>query len=155
MSLMACGNNYNKNDDGEIDSLTISENVTKETATKKEEHKEATTENKEMIENSETIEIKEIIHNYVLNGPSDLELMSYAQTGLEDFYLNCEYSRNTRDYTFTNTDLKYEIEGEVSVSKNASKEKFFMIIKFVDENYEQYDLICYNLEMRYYMRLIV
>ena len=71
--------------------------------------------------------------------PSDIELMSYAQTVLDDNLSNPQYSSSKKDYNFVNTGLKYKIEGEVTT--NGKKENFYMIIEFTDENYEEYDLI--------------
>lgn len=70
---------------------------------------------------------------------SDIELMSYAQTVLDDNLSNPQYSSSKKDYNFVNTGLKYKIEGEVTT--NGKKENFYMIIEFTDENYEEYDLI--------------
>jgi hypothetical protein len=71
--------------------------------------------------------------------PDDIELMTYAQTVLDDNLNNIKYSRNTSDYTFINTNLRYKIEGKVTV--NSLNEKFFMIIEFDDESYKSYTLI--------------
>ena len=67
--------------------------------------------------------------------PSELDLMSYAQTVLDDNMNNPKYSRNQSDYKFVGTDLRYKIEGKVN------GENFWMIIQFVDNNYKEYDLI--------------
>ncbi len=65
--------------------------------------------------------------------------MSYAQTILDDNLNNPKYSRNKTDYTFVKTNLRYKIEGEVTV--NSENQKFYMIIQFVDNTYKKYDLI--------------
>lgn len=80
-------------------------------------------------------------YNDMSNGPSELELMSYAQTVLDNNLPGCRYSHNKTEYTFVKTNLRYKIEGELFRSKDASSEKFYMIIEFIDENYEIYDLI--------------
>lgn len=74
-------------------------------------------------------------------GPDDIELMSYAQTVLENNISGCVYSRNTDDYNFVKTNLRYKIEGEVSKTKEELPENFYMIIEFTDDSYEIYDLI--------------
>ncbi len=71
--------------------------------------------------------------------PTDIELMSYTQTVLEDNLNNPSYSSNTSDYKFVNTLLRYKIEG--SVTENSVTDKFYMIIEFVDDTYKEYDLI--------------
>ncbi len=73
------------------------------------------------------------------NEPDDIELMSYAQTVLKDNLSNPKYSSNKSDYTFIKTNLRYKIEGKVTV--NGVKENFYMIIKFVDGTYKEYDLV--------------
>lgn len=73
--------------------------------------------------------------------PSDLEIMTYAQTVLDDFYKNCKYSRNKRDYNIIGTGLRYKIEGEVALNSSSNYEKFYMIILFTDNTYKKYDLI--------------
>ncbi len=75
------------------------------------------------------------------DGPSELELMSYSQTVLEDFFPKCKYSRNESDYKFVKTNMRYKIEGAVSVDSSYASENFYMIIQFLDEKYETYDLI--------------
>lgn len=80
-------------------------------------------------------------YNDMSNGPSELELMSYAQTVLDHNLPSCKYSRNKADYNFVKTNLRYKIEGEVTASDDASPENFYMIIQFVDQTYEAYDLI--------------
>jgi hypothetical protein len=78
---------------------------------------------------------------YTSKGPDDIELMSYAQTVLENFFPECKYSRRKDEYTFVNTNLRYKIEGEISKTKDETPEKFYMIIAFTNEEYESYDLI--------------
>lgn len=73
------------------------------------------------------------------NEPDDIELMSYAQTVLKDNLSNPKYSSNKSDYTFIKTNLRYKIEGKVTV--NGVKENFYMIIKFIDDTYKEYDLV--------------
>ena len=67
--------------------------------------------------------------------PTQIELMSYTQTVLEKNLINAKYSRNTKDYNFINTGLRYKIEGKVN------NEKFWMIIEFTDKTYKTYDLV--------------
>lgn len=71
--------------------------------------------------------------------PDDIELMSYAQTVLEDNLNNPKFSHYKGDYTFVNTNLRYKIEGNVTIDN--SKEKFYMVIEFIDDSYKEYDLI--------------
>ena len=71
--------------------------------------------------------------------PSKIELMSYAQTVLEKNVYNASYSRNSEDYTFIETGLRYKIEGIVKTSNG--NEKFYMVISFTDSTYTKYDLI--------------
>lgn len=67
--------------------------------------------------------------------PDEIELMTYAQMVLEDNLYKPDYSSYKGDYEFIKTGLRYKIEGKVN------GEKFWMIIEFVDETYEEYDLI--------------
>lgn len=69
------------------------------------------------------------------NEPTDVEIVSYAQTVLDDNLTNPKYAYGTSDYTVIGTGLRYKIEGKVN------SEKFWMIIQFVDESYKEYDLI--------------
>lgn len=78
--------------------------------------------------------------------PNEIELMTYAQTVLEDYYPNCEYSHNKADYKIVKTDLRYKIEGEISVSKAAMPTPFYLIIQFTNEEYDTYDLISLQLD---------
>ena len=71
--------------------------------------------------------------------PDEIELMSYAQTVLDDNLNNPIYSSYKKDYTFINTNLRYKIEGNVTT--NNITNKFYMIIEFVDDSYKVYDLI--------------
>lgn len=67
--------------------------------------------------------------------PDEIELMSYAQTVLKDNLNNPKYSSYKGDYNFIGTGLRYKIEGKVN------NERFWMIIQFVDDTYQEYDLI--------------
>lgn len=67
--------------------------------------------------------------------PSNIELMSYTQTVLEDKITNPNFSNNTKDYNFIGTGLRYKIEGIVN------GEKFYLIINFVNEDYKEYDIV--------------
>ena len=71
--------------------------------------------------------------------PSDIELMSYAQTILDDNLISPKYSSNTKDYTFTQTGLRYKIEGRVTTE--GLSQKFYIVINFTDSKYTEYDLI--------------
>lgn len=71
--------------------------------------------------------------------PSNIELMSYAQTVLDRNLDNPKYSRNENDYTFVNTFLRYKIGGKVTV--NSKEEKFYLIIQFTDNTYTEYDVV--------------
>lgn len=73
--------------------------------------------------------------------PDDIALMSYAQTVLKDLYPDCEYSHEKSDYKFAGDKLRYKINGDVALSKNSAIEPFYMIIQFIDEHYDTYDLI--------------
>lgn len=73
------------------------------------------------------------------NTPTDMELMSYAQLVLDDNLNNPKYSRSTSDYEFIQTNLRYKIEGTVTV--NSTSNKFYMIIEFTDDTYKNYNLI--------------
>lgn len=76
------------------------------------------------------------IENDKIEKPDEIELMSYAQTVLDDNLINPKYSSYKKDYTFiNNTELRYKIEGEVN------NEKFWMIIEFIDDTYKDYNLI--------------
>ena len=73
------------------------------------------------------------------NTPTDMKLMSYAQLVLDDNLNNPKYSRSTSDYEFIQTNLRYKIEGTVTV--NSTSNKFYMIIEFTDDTYKNYNLI--------------
>ena len=60
---------------------------------------------------------------------------------MDDFYKNCKYSRNKRDYNIIGTGLRYKIEGEVALNSSSNYEKFYMIILFTDNTYKKYVLI--------------
>ena len=74
--------------------------------------------------------------------PTDVEIFTYAQTVIEDFYPDSKFpSDSMREYKFVKTNLRYKIEGTFKENKNASYEDFCMIIEFLDDKYETYDLI--------------
>lgn len=73
--------------------------------------------------------------------PDEIALMVYAQTVLKDLYPDCEYSHDKGDYKFVKTALRYKIEGDIIASKDSLTEPFYMIIQFIDEEYDTYDLI--------------
>lgn len=76
------------------------------------------------------------------NEPDNIELVSYAQTVIEEFYPDSKFPLNsTREYKVVKTALRYKIEGTFKETKDASYEDFCMIIEFVDDKYETYDLI--------------
>ncbi len=67
--------------------------------------------------------------------PGEIELMTYAQMVLKDNLSNPNYSSYKGDYEFIGTGLRRKIEGKVN------NKKFYMIIEFVDDTYEDFDLI--------------
>lgn len=67
--------------------------------------------------------------------PDKIDLMSYAQTVLDDNLNNPDYSSYKDDYEFVETGLRYKIEGKVN------NKDFWMIIEFTDDTYTEYDLI--------------
>lgn len=69
------------------------------------------------------------------NEPDEIELMSYAHLVLKDNLNNPKYSSYKEDYDFIGTGLRRKIEGRVN------NQDFYMIIEFVDDTYEEYDLI--------------
>lgn len=71
--------------------------------------------------------------------PDKVELMSYAQTVLDKELNHPSYSSYKDDYIFVETNLRYKIEGNVTV--NNANQKFWMIIEFTDNTYQKYDLI--------------
>lgn len=76
------------------------------------------------------------------NEPDDIEIVSYAQTVIKDFYPDSKFPFGaTKEYKVVKTNLKYKIEGTFKENKNASYEDFCMIIEFLDDKYETYDLI--------------
>lgn len=89
--------------------------------------------------NEETTAEENKNNNTNATTPTDMELMSYAQLVLDDNLNNPKYSRSTSDYKFIQTNLRYKIEGTVTV--NSTSNKFYMIIEFTDETYKNYDLI--------------
>lgn len=75
------------------------------------------------------------------NLPSDIEIISYAQTVLEDYYPKCKLPSGVKEYEITNTSLRYKIEGEIHRTKESVLEEFIMIIEFEDESCEAYSLV--------------
>lgn len=73
--------------------------------------------------------------------PSDIEIISYAQTVLEDYYPKCKLPSGVKEYEITNTAFRYKIEGEMHRTKESVLEEFVMIIEFEDESYEAYFLV--------------
>lgn len=73
--------------------------------------------------------------------PSDIEIISYAQTVLEDYYPKCKLPSGVKEYEITNTALRYKIEGEMHRTKESVLEEFVMIIEFEDESCETYFLV--------------
>lgn len=73
--------------------------------------------------------------------PSDIEIISYAQTVLEDYYPKCKLPSGVKEYEITNTALRYKIEGEIHRTKESVLEEFVMIIEFEDESCEAYFLV--------------
>lgn len=75
------------------------------------------------------------------NLPSDIEIISYVQTVLKDYYPKCELPSGVKEYEIVNTDLRYKIEGEIHRTKEYVLEEFVMIIEFEDESCETYSLV--------------
>ena len=67
--------------------------------------------------------------------PSNIELMSYAQTVLDDKMNSPRYSSDVKNYKFIETGLRYKIEGTVN------DEKFFLILEFKNDKYKEYNVI--------------
>lgn len=76
------------------------------------------------------------------NEPTNIEIVAYAQTVIKDFYPDCKFPfASTREFNVVKTGLRYKIEGTFKENKNASYEDFWMIIEFLDNKFEIYDLI--------------
>ena len=75
------------------------------------------------------------------NEPDKIELMSYAQTVLDDYYPSAKYSRNKDEYNCVGSYPRYKVEGEVSVDGMQEYQPFYMIMEFSDETYTEYELI--------------
>lgn len=73
--------------------------------------------------------------------PNDIEIISYAQTVLKDYYPKCELPSGVKEYEIVNTALRYKIEGEIHRTKESVLEEFVMIIEFEDESYKAYSLV--------------
>lgn len=73
--------------------------------------------------------------------PSDIEIISYVQTVLKDYYPKCELPSGVKEYEIVNTALHYKIEGEIHRTKESVLEEFVMIIEFEDESCETYSLV--------------
>lgn len=71
--------------------------------------------------------------------PDDVELMTYAQTVVKDYFSDSKFSSNTSNYKFIETGLQYKIEGYVTTSNK--EEKFYMVIRFTDYKYKEYDVV--------------
>lgn len=76
--------------------------------------------------------------------PNEIELMSYAQFVLDDNLPNPSYSHYKGDYTFVGNNLRYKIEGTVTL--NNIKKNFWMIIEFDDNTYKNYELISLQID---------
>lgn len=74
--------------------------------------------------------------------PDEIELMSYAQTVLEDFYPDLKVSRDKSTYVFARTDMRYKIKGYFFQTKDDKEQSLFeMIIRFTDDSFTSYDLL--------------
>ena len=82
--------------------------------------------------------------------PTDIELMSYAQTVLDNNLNSPQYSSRTTEYKFTETGLRYKIEGEVI--ENGNRQKFWLIIRFLNDSYKEYDVISLQVGSRYIIK---
>lgn len=139
ITFLFCGCSSDSSDTSS-DAFDISSEV--HVATEKQEISEASSESTSTASTQSSAEpVASDYSSSLSSGPDELELMSYSQTVLQDYFPNCKYSRNTSDYTFVKTNLRYKIEGKVTVDSKHSEEDFYMIINFVNENYTSYDLI--------------
>lgn len=76
------------------------------------------------------------------NEPTNVEIVSYAQTVIKDYYPDSKFPFGaTSEYKVVKTGLRYKIEGTFKENENVSYEDFYMIIEFLDDKYETYDLI--------------
>ncbi len=71
--------------------------------------------------------------------PDDVELMTYAQTVVKDYFSDSKFSSNPSNYKFIETGLQYKIEGYVTT--NSKEEKFYIVIRFSDDKYKEYDVV--------------
>lgn len=76
--------------------------------------------------------------------PDDIELMTYSQTVIDDYYPSAEYSKNKADYKFVQTNLQYKIEGQISTDGVSENQDFYMIIEFTDDTFSEYDLVSFQ-----------
>lgn len=76
------------------------------------------------------------------NAPRDTEVVAYAETVLTDFYPDSKFPFDAiNEYEIVKTNLRYKIEGTFKENKKSSYEDFCMIIEFLDNQYETYDLV--------------
>lgn len=75
------------------------------------------------------------------NVPSKIDLISYAQVVLEDFYPSPKFPAGKDSYNCPGTGLRYKIEGQISVDGKSAYQNFYVIIEFVDDTYTEYDLV--------------
>ena len=75
------------------------------------------------------------------NAPSKIDLISYAQVVLEDFYPSPKFPAGKDSYNCPGTGLRYKIEGQISVDGKSAYQNFYVIIEFVNDTYTEYDLV--------------
>lgn len=75
------------------------------------------------------------------DAPGKIELISYAQTVLEDYYPSAKFPADKNSYNCPGTNLRYKIEGEISTDGKNAYQPFYVIIEFTNTSYSEYDLI--------------
>lgn len=73
--------------------------------------------------------------------PTKIELISYAQVALKDFYPSPKFPAGKDSYNCPGTGLRYKIEGQISVDGKSAYQNFYVIIEFVDDTYTEYNLV--------------
>lgn len=149
--LSACGTSQSKNNNLSSENVSTRSDETQSLSNPDEQTSSQSTSSVKEIESTEKSEISQTDDNNSAqsskpisssqNEPDEIELMTYSQTVLKDYFENCKYSRNKADYKFVKTNLRYKIEGTVSTTENSQAENFYMIIEFTNENYDTYDLL--------------
>lgn len=75
------------------------------------------------------------------SAPNEIELMSYAQTVIKDYYPSPKFPAYKDEYNFVSTGLRSKIEGKVSIDGVSEYQRFWIIIEFTDETYTEYNLV--------------